>query len=147
MVRFKATQLFLMLGLSAPLPAYAANFCVAVNHGFGHGGTSYIGPSFELPASGNCKPWAGFTKTASSVIAMASGTGCLSSDGKVLTLSILDTDPQYFGAGTSALDYIQLCPKGVTSCSISGSDQGNFNGSAAEETCSASLLKLPETHD
>lgn len=146
MVRFKAIP-FLMLGLSVSLPAFASNFCVAVNKGFGHGGTSYVGPSFALPAANNCKPWAGFTKTAGSVIATATGTGCLSSDGKVLTLSILDSDPQFFGSGVSPVDYIQLCPKGVTGCTISGNDQGEFNGPAAEQTCTATLLKLPATHD
>jgi hypothetical protein len=147
MVRFKTAQLFLMLVLIASGSASAANFCVAVNKGFGHGGTSYVGPSFVLPSPGNCKPWAGFTKTASSVIATATGTGCISSNGKVLTLSIFDADPQNFGAGVAPSDYIQLCPKGVTNCTISGSDEGNFNGKAEEETCTDTLLKLPVTHD
>ena len=147
MVRFKAIPVVFMLGLSLPLPAFASNFCVAVNGGFGHGGTTYVAPSFALPASGICKSWAGFTKTGGSVIAIGSGTGCLSTDGKVLTLSVLNNDPQFFGAGVSPVDYVQICPKGVTGCPISGSDQGEFNGTAKEVTCSPNLLKLPDTHD
>ena len=65
----------------------ASNFCVAVNGGFGSGGTSYIAPAFTLPAKNNCAAWSGFTKTASTVIAISTGTGCLASDGRVLTLS------------------------------------------------------------
>jgi hypothetical protein len=125
----------------------AANFCVAVNGGFGSGGTSYIGTGFAVPAAGICKPWSGFTKTASTVIATAVGTGCLSSNGKVLPLSIFNTDPPFFGAGGSVSDQIQMCPEGVKGCPISGQDQGNFGGSAAEETCTTALLNLPATHD
>lgn len=66
-------------GLIAPDAAKAANFCIAVNGGVGHGGTSYVGPSFALPAAGKCAAWAGFTKTAVTVIAIGSGTGCVSS--------------------------------------------------------------------
>jgi hypothetical protein len=32
----------------------ASNFCVAVNGGFGSGGTSYVAPAFTLPAKNNC---------------------------------------------------------------------------------------------
>ena len=147
MFRFKIPFMVLALGLIAPACAYAANFCVAVNGGFGSGGTSYIAPAFALPAKNNCAAWSGFTKTASTVIAIATGTGCLASDGKVLTLSIFNTDPEFFGAGESVSDQIQLCPKGVAGCPITGQDFGNFGGSAAEQTCTARLLKLPPTHD
>jgi hypothetical protein len=147
MFRFKPHHVFLALGLIVPAHAFSATFCVAVNGGFGKGGTSYIAPSFAVPASGICKAWAGFTKTATSVIATATGTGCLSSNGKVLTLSVSDADPASFGANTTVPDYIRLCPKGVTGCPISGEDQGNFNGGAKEETCTAALLNLPVTHD
>ena len=147
MLRFKGNHLLLVLGLIAPLGTYAANFCIAVNGGFGGGGTSYIAPVFTLPTANKCTPWAGFTKTATTVIAIATGTGCLSSNSKVLTLSIFNTDPAFFGAGSSVSDQITLCPEGVITCPISGQDQGNFGGSAAEETCTAALLKLPQTHD
>ena len=125
----------------------ASNFCVAVNGGFGSGGTSYIAPAFTLPAKNNCAAWSGFTKTASTVIAISTGTGCLASDGRVLTLSIFNTDPEFFGAGKAVADQIQLCPQGVTGCPITGQDIGNFSGSAVEQTCTASLLTIPPTHD
>jgi hypothetical protein len=148
MFRLKTPFMVLALGLIAPICAYAANFCVAVNGGFGSGGTSYIAPDFTLPAKNNCAAWSGFTKTATTVIATSTGTGCLASDGRVLTLSIFNTDAEFFGAGTAVLDQIQLCPKGVTGCPITGQDVGNFGpGLAVQQTCTSSLLTLPPTHD
>ena len=147
MFRFKTPYIFLALGLIAPIPTYAANLCVAVGGGFGSGGTSFIAPTFKLPAKNKCLAWAGFTKTASTVVAISSGTGCVSSDGKVLTLSITSTDPAFFGPGNSVSDHITLCPTGITGCPVSGQDVGNFGGSAAQQTCSTSLLTLPPTHD
>ena len=147
MFRFKTPFMVLALVPIAPICAYAANFCVAVNGGFGSGGTSYIAPAFTLPAKNNCAAWSGFTKTATTVIAISTGTGCLANDGKVFTLSIFNTDPPFFGAGKAASDQIQLCPKGVTGCPITGQDLGNFADPAVQQTCTASLLTLPPTHD
>ena len=66
----------------------------------------------------------------------------------MLTLSIFNTDPQFFGEGKAVADQIQLCPKGVTGCPITGQDVGNFGpGLAVQQTCTASLLTLPPTHD
>jgi hypothetical protein len=136
------------LGVVLSGAALAQNFCVAVNGGFGSGGTSYIAPAFTLPARNNCAAWSGFTKTATTVIAISTGTGCLASDGRVLTLSIFNTDPTFFGEGKAVADQIQLCPNGVTGCPITGQDVGNFGpGLAVQQTCTASLLTLPPTHD
>jgi len=87
--------LSLLLGLIAPVYGFAAeaHYCIAVNGGFGHGGTTYVGLGFTVPAEGNCTPWSGFTKTASTVILTTTGTGCLSSDGKALTVSVSSADP------------------------------------------------------
>jgi hypothetical protein len=147
MFRFKTPFMVVALGLITPIGAHAAGFCVASNGGFGGGGTSYIAPAFTLPAKNHCAEWSGFTKTASTVIAISTGTGCLSNSGRVLTLSIFNTDPLFFGAGKSVSDQIELCPDGVAGCPITGEDVGNFGGIAEEQTCTASLLKLPETHD
>jgi hypothetical protein len=136
-----------MLGLIAPLYSNAANYCIAAGGGFGSGGTTYIGPGFVLPLAGKCKPWSGYTKTASSVVLVTTGTGCLSSDSKVLTFSMSSTDPGFLSPGVAASDYIQFCPPGTKSCPVAASDQGNFGGSAAPTTCTAALLKLPSTHD
>jgi hypothetical protein len=148
MFRFKTPQLFLLLGLIAPVYSYAANYCIAVGGGFGSGGTSFMGINFALPDDGKCQPWSGFTKTASTVILTTTGTGCLSSNGKVLTVSVFSTDPAFLGAGAFGSDYIQLCPGGGTSCTNGGgTDQGYFSGTAAPETCTAKLLNLPAKHD
>ena len=148
MFRFK-TLLLMILGMIAPVYSFAAtHYCIEVGGGFGKGGTTFIGTGFAVPAEGTCTPWAGFTKTASSVILMTSGSGCLSSDGKVLTVSVSSQDPSFFGSGTLQSDYIQLCPAGVKSCPLGGGrDSGEFGGPAAPITCSSSLLSLPAIHD
>ena len=149
MLRFKTHHLGLILGLIAPICGSAANYCIRVNGGFGNGGTSFIGKGFAVPAAGLCNSWRGFTKTASTVIVHSTGAGCLSSDGKVLTLSILSTSPSWFGVGGLGVDHIQLCPAGVTGCPFGGgTDQGSFGpGPAAPQTCTTNLLRLPALHD
>jgi hypothetical protein len=147
MFRFKTSHLLLfpLLGL-IPAQSFAANFCIAVAGGFGHGGTTFIGPSFAVPAGGNCTPWAGFTKTASTVILTANGTGCLSSDGKVLTISVMNADPPFFGAGQVRADYIRLS-RPATNQKFNGQDSGFFGGNAIPVSCTSTLLHLPDTHD
>src|SRR5436305_1808745 len=110
MLCFRKSHLIVALGLVVSAPTYAASYCIAVNGGFGNsGGTSFIAPKFAPPKAGKCKSWVGFTKTATTVVATATGTGCHSSDGRVLTFSIFNTDPPFFGAGTAVSDQIQLC--------------------------------------
>ena len=144
---FKKSHLALLLGLIAPVSSFAAHYCVAVNGGFGHGGTTFIGTGFTLPAEGTCTPWSGFTKTASTVILTTGGTGCLSSDSKVFTLSVSSADPMYYGQPQA--DFIQFCPaNGGKDCPIGdGRDTGINAGSAAPVSCSSSLEQLPSYHD
>src|SRR5271156_4877355 len=107
MFRFKTPHLFLLLGLIAPANSFAeAHYCIESDGGFGHGGTTFIGLGFAVPAEGNCTPWVGFTKTASTVILTTNGTGCLSSDGKALTVSVFSADPGFFAQPQA--DYIEL---------------------------------------
>ena len=149
MFRFKRSRLVLVLGLIAPVCSFAtSDYCIAVGGGFGSGGTTFIGTGFAVPAAGTCTPWAGFTKTASTVVLSTTGAGCLSSNGKVLTVSVSSADPSYLGSGQIASGYIQLCPAGVKSCPLSsGTDSGGFGGTAVPVTCTSSLLELPATHD
>jgi hypothetical protein len=147
MFRFKTSHLLLfpLLGL-IPAQSFAANFCIAVAGGFGHGGTTFIGPSFAVPAGGNCVPFSGFTKTASTVILTTNGTGCLSSDGKVLELSVMNADPAFLGAGFLKADYIRLSRPSTTG-KFSGQDSGFFGGSAVPVACTSTLLHRPDMHD
>ncbi len=148
MNRFKTHHLVLLVGLVAPICSSAANYCIAVGGGFGGGGTSFVGKGFAVPAAGACKPWSGYLKTGASVIATSTGVGCLSSDGKVLQLSIFSTDPSFFGSDSFAEDQIRLCPAGVGSCPIGGGqDVGYFTGAAKPQNCSTQLLNLPAMHD
>jgi hypothetical protein len=149
MFRFKRPHLLLLLGLIAPVYSYAADYCIAVSGGFGGGGTSFIATDFALPAAGTCTPWAGFTKTETTVIFITTGIACTSTTGGVLTVSVSSADPMNIGAGQTVSDYIQLCKNGGGSCAAgAGSDQGNFSGTpAAAETCTPALVKLPPTHD
>jgi hypothetical protein len=150
MLPFKTTHLLLfpLLGL---IPAQSliaeAHYCIAVDGGFGHGGTTFIGTGFTLPSGGNCTPWSGFTKTASSVILTTTGTGCLSSDGKVLAVSVLNADPSFFGTGQTRADYIRLSRSSTSVGFGTGEDSGYFTGSAKVVTCTSTLLHLPDTHD
>ena len=148
MFRFKKPLLALALGMTIPICSNAANYCIKVNGGFGNGGTSFVGKGFAVPEAGLCKAWTGYLKTASSVIANSTGAGCLSSDGKVLTLTILSTDPAFLGFGVTAVDHIRLCPGGSSGCPIGGgTDGGTFGGPAAKQTCTTALLNLPALHD
>jgi hypothetical protein len=140
-ITFAAGQTFPGVGGSA------GPFCVATAGGFESGGTTFVGPGFTVPAAGNCTPWSGFTKTASTVILTTSGAACLSSDGKTFTLSVSSADPDFVGAGSIVSDYIQLTRTGTTGSFSSGTDQGQFSGSADQITCTSSLLQLPGTHD
>ena len=149
MIRFKPRHAMLMLGLIAPLCSHAADYCIATNGGFGHGGSTFVGKNFVLPAAGLCAPWSGFTKTASSVIAISAGTGCRSSDGKALELTISSTDPSFLGSGVIGSDHIKFCPGGATTCPFGGgTGTGTFsNGSAKPQACTTALVKLPAIHD
>ena len=149
MFRFKTSHLLLMVGLIAPIPSYAANFCIKVGAGFGSGGSSFVGKGFALPTAGNCKAWAGYVKTATSVIANSTGGACLSNDGKVLTLTIISTNPSFLGPGQTTTDHIRLCPAGAAACPIGAGQSigGFFAGPAAKQNCTTALLSFPAIHD
>ena len=144
---FKFKNACLALLLAAPMTTFAGNYCIAVNGGFGTGGSTFVAPGFALPTVGTCKAWSGFTKTASTVILTTGGTSCLSTDGKVLTFALTSQDPAWLGTGQAQSDYIRICPSGTSGCPISGTDVGNYGGAAKPVSCSSSLLKLPALHD
>jgi hypothetical protein len=147
--RFKKAHLLLALGVMAPLQSFASSeapYCIAVNGGFGNGGTTFVARNFSLPAASKCSPWTGYTKTASTVILTTSGTSCLSSDNKALTVSVSSADPSYLGAGQLAADYIQLSRPDTTE-PFTGTDFGVFAGSAEPVSCTSDLLSLPSVHD
>jgi hypothetical protein len=149
MIRIKASHVMFALGLFAPLCSNAADYCIATNGGFGNGGSSFIGKNFVLPTAGLCVPWSGFTKTASSVIAISTGTACRSTDGKSLELTISSTDPSFLGSGTIGSDHIKFCPGGASTCPYGGgTGTGTFsNGPARAQSCTSTLVKLPAIHD
>jgi hypothetical protein len=149
MIRIKASHVMFALGLIAPLCSNAADYCIATNGGFGNGGSSFIGKNFVLPTAGLCVPWSGFTKTASSVIAISTGTACRSTDGKSLELTISSTDPSFLGSGTIGSDHIKFCPGGASTCPYGGgTGTGTFsNGPARAQSCTSTLVKLPAIHD
>jgi hypothetical protein len=122
------------------------SFCIATAGGFGGGGTTFVAPSFAVPAENKCTPWSSFTKTADTVILNTNGAACLSTTGKTLTLSVSSADPDFVGLNPVA-DYIQLTRTGSSGSFTGGSDQGEFSGSADQVTCTSSLLSLPDIHD
>ena len=111
--RFKTPSVFLLLGLIAPLQSFASSeapYCIAVNGGFvgPATGTTFVARNYSQPSEGKCTPWTGYTKTADSVILTTSGTSCLSSDSKALTVSVTSADPRVFESGQLTADYIDL---------------------------------------
>jgi hypothetical protein len=127
-------------------PPAPAPYCVAVNGGFGNGGTTFVARSFSFPEASKCTPWSGYTKTASTVILTTGGTSCLSSDSKALTVSVSSADPWFLGAGQFAADYIELVRSAATE-PFTGQDFGYFTGSAEPVSCTSDLLTLPSSHD
>jgi len=149
--RFKTPHLFLLLALLAPVHSFAAEpYCIAVGGGFGvGGGTTFVARNFSLPGEGKCTPWTGYTKTGLSVILTTSGTSCLSSDSKALTVSVSSADPLWLGVGVPPVyDYIQLS-RGDSTEPFRGADIGEFAhpGMAETVTCTNDLLDLPSSHD
>ena len=143
------SSLVVLSVLLAPINSFAgeAPYCIAVNGGFGNsGGTTFVARNFTLPEASKCTPWSGYTKTASTVILTTSGTSCLSSDSKALTVSVSSADPWFLGAGQIAADYIQLS-RGDPTEPFTGQDFGAFAGSAKPVNCTSNLLSLPSSHD
>jgi hypothetical protein len=83
------------------------------------------------------------------VVAISTGTGCRSTDGKVVEFTIMSTDPTYLGSGVIGSDHIKFCPAGASTCPFGGCvGTGTFsNGPAKSQTCTSTLYKLPATHD
>jgi hypothetical protein len=143
---FATSSLVVLLGLIAPIHSFAEEpYCIAVGGGFGHGGTTFVARNFSLPGEGKCTPWAGYTKTASTVILTTTGTSCLSSDGKALTVSVSSADPSYVAQPVA--DYIALS-RGDSKEPFTGEDTGEFAlpGSSETVTCTSELLNLPSSH-
>ena len=127
-------------------PPAPAPYCVAVNGGFGNGGSTFVARNFSMPEANKCSPWTGYTKTSATVIFTTSGTACLSSDSTALTVSVSSADPDYLGVGQFAVDYLKLSRTSATD-PFSGQDIGYLMGSADSVSCTADLLTLPATHD
>lgn len=127
-----------------------ADYCITVNGGWKNGGETFIGTNFTVPAQGACKPWSGVMKTASTVVGTSVGTACLSDDGKLFTVSLQTTAPEYLGVGVTASDHIELCPLASTQgCPAHGgqSDRGYFSGPAVKKGCTAADSALPSSHN
>jgi hypothetical protein len=65
----------------------------------------------------------------------------------VLTVSVINSDPSYFGSDSLHSDYITLSRSGTTGSFGGGSDFGVFGGNADSVTCTSTLLTLPGSHD
>lgn len=123
------------------------DFCVAVNGGFGSGGTTFVGKGFTTPFPGRCKPWAGIMKTATTVVGTSTGAACLSNDRRLLTITLQTTAPEFLSNPPHATDHIELCPV-ANDCPIgTGLDRGTFGGPAAQIACTAALVTIPSEHD
>ena len=100
--RFKKAHLLLALGLLVPLQSFAASeapYCIAVNGGYGNGGTTFVARNFSLPAPANARPGRATPRPLTRSSITTGGTSCLSSDNKALTVSVTSQDPWYLGGG------------------------------------------------
>ena len=141
------SSLVVLSVLLAPINSFAgeAPYCIAVNGGFGNsGGTTFVARNFTLPEASKCTPWSGYTKTATTVILTTSGTSCLSSDNKALTISV--SSAAFLFTSEPAVDYIQLS-RGDATEPFTGRDIGYFGGGAEPVSCSLGVLSLPSIHD
>jgi hypothetical protein len=151
-VCFKKSYLAMLLVLTAPFRSYAtstpseAPYCIAVGGGFGNGGSTFVARNYTQPSEGKCSQWTGYTKTLDTVILTTSGTSCLSSDSKALTVSVTSADPWLIGSGNTVGDYIQMNRTSSTD-PFSGQDTGYLAGTAEPTTCTSDLLTLPSIHD
>lgn len=128
----------------------AQDFCIAVNGGFGAGGTTFVGKGFVTPPNGTCKSWSGIMRTAATVVGTSTGAACMSNDAKLLTVSLHTSAPEFLGIGVVAADHIELCPNAATlGCPAHAgqSDQGTFGGPAAQIACTAALGAIPSSHN
>jgi hypothetical protein len=148
------SSIAVLLALVAPVRSFAttpseAPYCIAVNGGFGntgYSGSTFVARNFAFPEASKCTPWTGYTKTSATVIFTTSGTACLSTDSKALTVSVTSADPDFLGSGAVAFDYIKMSRTSVTD-PFSGSDSGYLMGPAETTSCTSDLLTLPATHD
>jgi hypothetical protein len=146
----QSSLVVLSVMLAAPVFSFAqAPYCIAVNGGFGSsaGGTTFVARNYTQPTESKCSPWSGYAKTGATVILTTTGTACLSTDSKAMTVSLSSADPDYFGGGGAlGVDYIQLSRDAATD-PFSGYDSGYFTGTAEPVTCTSDLLTLPSHHD
>jgi hypothetical protein len=161
MNRFNIFVLAMLMGVSAPALSTPKNYCIAVNGGWGStetNGTTFVGKGIEYPLKGACQPWFGIVRTSLTVVGTSHGSICLSNDGKLLTVSLTSTLPEYLGLGRAgvAIDHIELCPGGNASCPAhSGqSDRGELanpvgatTSPAKHITCTSAMAAIPSSHD
>lgn len=126
--------------------AVPQDFCIAVNGGFGSGGTTFVGKGFVAPANGTCRPWSGIMQTATTVVGTSTGSACMSSNGLRLTVTLLTTNPGFLGSGMVASDHIELCPV-AQQCPVVQADSGTFGGPAQRVACNPAIVPIPSQHD
>src|SRR5271167_2678674 len=126
----------------APGVAGAKNYCIG---GFPNITYILVGQGFTVPAKGACKTWTGFTPQLN-LNSPSQGTGCTSSDGSHLSLTLTTSFPE--SAGFIEIDSITLSlpaqTGGTNSITISGGTITPFSGSTiAGEPCGK--LTIPAT--
>jgi hypothetical protein len=125
----------------APGVAGAKNYCIS---GFPNGTFVLVGVGFTVPSKGTCKTWTGLT-TQNDLNSPSAGTGCTSSNGTELSLTITTSVPQ--NAGHIEIDSITLSlPKqtgGTNSTNIKTGVVTSFSGSGITGGACTSSLTIP----
>jgi len=103
-LRLRAVVGGLSILVLVPGVSMAKDFCINFT-AFPTSG--FVGRGFTVPGKGQCKPFTGFFTAANN--SPATGTGCTSTDGSNLSLTILSSEPESPGLpGATFIDSISL---------------------------------------
>ena len=140
LIGFAVFPALLMVG---PGVAAARDYCIS---GFANSTYVLVGVGFTVPAKGACKTWIGFTAQ-NGDNSPSAGTGCTSSNGTELSLTITTSVPQ--NSGHIEIDSITLAlpsQSGETnSTNIKAGVVTSFSGSGITGGFCSGKVTIPAT--
>jgi hypothetical protein len=93
-----------------PAACFGKDYCLTAS-----GGGALVGRGFKVPGKGSCNAWIGFANTMDAN-PPSSGTGCTSSDGTTLNLTITSSEP--LNGGEVFIDSVTLALPAQTGSDI-----------------------------
>jgi hypothetical protein len=113
-----------------PAACFGKDYCLTAS-----AGGALVGRGFKVPGKGSCNAWIGFANT-EDANPPSSGTGCTSSDGTTLNLTITSTAPQ--NAGNVFIDSVTLALPAQTGSDI---ETDVSNGGTSSFTITGGVCK------